>query len=190
MRPKYVPRVHDTMLRDAADRLLDGGSSRLVTLVGRSSTGKTRACWELARYLDQRQPGRWRVWHPYDPTRPQSVVADLERVGARTVVWLNEAQNYLMPPDASLGERLAAGLRTLLHDAGRTPVLVLATLWPEYWGLLTVRPDAGHQDPYAQARELLAGTAVTVADTFTPAQVTGSLAAGADARLRYAAEPR
>ncbi|MFI1997069.1 hypothetical protein [Actinoplanes sp. NPDC020271] len=97
--PGYVPRVHDTLLREAADGLLGGGSSRLVTLVGGSSTGKTRACWELVRYLDQKQPRQWRVWHPYDPTRPQAAVADLQRVGPCTVVWLNEAQHYLMPTD-------------------------------------------------------------------------------------------
>jgi TPR repeat protein len=186
--PGYVPRAHDTLLREAADRLLGGESSRLVTLVGGSSTGKTRACWELAHYLDQKQPGRWWVWHPYDPTRPQAAVADLERVGAHTVVWLNEAQHYLMPTDSGLGEQLAAGLRTLLHDPGRAPVLVLATLWPQYFDTLTVRPDAGQSDPYAQARELLAGTAVTVADTFTPDQVAALSSAGVDARLRYAAE--
>lgn len=166
--PGYAPRGHDILLREAADQMVGGGASRLVTLVGGSSTGKTRACWELARYLDQRQPGRWWVWHPYDPTRSQAAVADLDRVGSHTVVWLNEAQHYLMPTDPTLGERLAAGLQTLLHDPVRTPVLILATLWPQYWDTLTVRPTEGQPDPYIQARELLTGTAVTVADTFAP----------------------
>ncbi|MFC4063682.1 tetratricopeptide repeat protein [Actinoplanes subglobosus] len=185
--PRYVPRSHDLLLREVADQVLGDGSSRLVTLVGGSSTGKTRACWELARYLDQRQPGRWRVWHPYDPTRPQAAVADLKQVGPQTVMWLNEAQHYLMPTDPALGERLAAGLRTLLQDSGRAPVLVLATLWPQHWDTLTVRPGTGQPDPHAQARELVVGTAVPIADTFTPEQVAGLAAAGADARLRYAA---
>jgi hypothetical protein len=186
--PEYVPRAHDILLREVADQVLGGGFSRLATLVGGSSTGKTRACWELAGYLDQQQPGRWRVWHPYDPTRPQAAVADLERVGPGTVVWLNEAQHYLMPTDPDLGERLAAGLRTLLHDPARAPVLVLATLWPQYWDTLTVRPAAGQPDPYAQARELLAGTALMVADAFAPDQVAALGTAGVDARLRYAAK--
>lgn len=81
----YVPRRHDAQLREAVEVLTEE-SSRLITVVGGSSTGKTRACWELVRYLDQRDPGRWWVWHPYDPTRPQALLADLERVGAYTMV--------------------------------------------------------------------------------------------------------
>lgn len=186
--PGYVRRAHDARLREIADRMLNGGGSRLVTLVGGSSTGKTRACWELACDLDKEQPGQWRVWHPYDPTRPQAALADIERVGAHTVVWLNDAQHYLMPADSVEGERLAAGLRTLLQDPDRAPVLVLATLWPQFWGTLTVRPDTGEPDLYAQARELLDGTMVSVADTFTVDQVAALTAAGGDAQLRYAAE--
>lgn len=112
----------------------------------------------------------------------------MEKVGPGTIVWLNEAQHYLMPTDPGVGERLAAGLRALLQDEGRAPVLVLATLWPRYWDTLTVRPGAGEPDPYAQASELLTGTVVKVADTFTPGQVAALATARADARLRYAAE--
>lgn len=66
--PGYVSRAHDVRLRELVDGMLADGQSRLVTLVGGSSTGKTRACWELVRHLEQRLPGRWRVWHPFDPT--------------------------------------------------------------------------------------------------------------------------
>ncbi|OWV04721.1 hypothetical protein B5D80_19715 [Micromonospora wenchangensis] len=186
--PVYVSRPHDAQLREVADQVVAQGSSRLLTVVGGSSTGKTRACWELVQYLDQQQPGRWRVWHPYDPTRPQAALADLDQVGACTVVWLNEAQHYLMPTDRGLGERIAAGLRTLVHDPLRGPVLVLATLWPQYWDALTFRPGAGEPDLYAQARELLTGTAVTIAARFTQDQVAALTAAGIDPRVRYAAE--
>jgi len=179
--PAYVLRTHDGQLRHVAEAVM-GGSSRLVTLVGGSSTGKTRACWELVQYLEYRQPGRWRLWHPYDPTRPEAAVAALDQIGPDTIVWLNEAQFYLAPPDASLGERIAAGLRTLLQDQRRTPVLVLATLWPQHWSALTTRPD-----PYAQARDLLTGTTITVADGFTSAEVAGLDAVGVDPRLRQAA---
>ena len=84
----------------------------MVMLVGSSSTGKTRACWEAV----QRLPAGWRLWHPIDPDRPQAALAELKQVGPRTVVWLNEAQFYLMPEREGLGERIAAGLRTLLND--------------------------------------------------------------------------
>ena len=100
-------------------------------------------------------------------------------------MWLNEAQFYLDVPEAGLGERVAAGLRELLRDPVRAPVLVLATLWPRFWDTLTARPD-GNDDPHAQARELLAGHDITVPAAFTPAQVAGLSRAG-DARLALAA---
>jgi hypothetical protein len=50
------------------------------------------------------------------------------------VVWLNEAQFYLAPADAGLGERVAAGLRELLRHPGRAPLLVLATSTPTQTG--------------------------------------------------------
>ncbi|MEU7617236.1 hypothetical protein AB0B27_14245 [Micromonospora rifamycinica] len=189
--PGYVSRAHDVRLREVADGLTADGRSRLAVLVGGSSTGKTRACWELVRYLDRREPGRWQVWHPYDPTRPGAALADLDRVGPDTVVWLNEAQHYLMPADAETAERVAARLRSLLHDQVRAPVLVLATLWPEYWHTLTTRLPIGAVDVHAQARELLTGTvlstSLTLPDAFTPAEVATLDGAGGDARLRHAA---
>ncbi len=185
--PRYVPRAHDGRLRTVVHELLASGMSRWVTLVGGSSTGKTRACWELVRYLEQQQPGRWRLWHPYDPTRPEAALADLERVGPNTVVWFNEAQFYLGPTDPGLGERIAAGLRSLLGDRGRGPVLVLATLWPEWWNTLTARPAGGEPDRFAQSRYLLTGTRIGVADGFTPEEVAGLRDAGVDPRLRQAA---
>ena len=98
-------------------------------LVGGSSTGKTRACWEALQLLRDR-PGQWRLWHPIDPSRPEAALRELPGIGPRTVVWLNEAQFYLDAADGGLGERVAAGLRELLRDPARAPVLVLATLWP------------------------------------------------------------
>ena len=102
-------------------------------LVGGSSTGKTRACWQALESLRGVEPG-WRLWHPIDP---QAALAGLPRVGPRTVVWLNEAQRYLDTTDGT-GERVAAGLRELLRDRARGPVLVLvlATLWPQFWDAL------------------------------------------------------
>ena len=83
------------------------------------------------------RPGPWRLWHPIDPSRPDAALRELPGIGPRTVVWLNEAQFYLDAADGGLGERVAAGLRELLRDPGRAPVLVLATLWPAVLG----RPD-------------------------------------------------
>ncbi|MEU9917781.1 transcriptional regulator [Streptomyces sp. NPDC051001] len=149
--PAYVERAHDRFLRAALDRAVRGASA-MVTLVGGSSTGKTRACWEAV----QRLPHGWRLWHPIAPTRPDALLADINAVTQRTVVWLNEAQFYLLDPGPRNGERIAAALRTLVADVRRGPVLVLATLWPNHWDVLTRQPAALH-DPYAQQRALLTG---------------------------------
>ena len=181
--PPYVPREHDQVLGQVV-RAAAEGRSGIAVLVGGSSTGKTRACWEaLALLRDQDPP--WRLWHPIDPSRPDAALRELPGIGPRTVVWLNEAQFYLDPAEAGLGERVAAGLRELLRDPGRAPVLVLATMWPRFWDTLTARP-AGGEDRHAQARELLAGHDITVPAAFTPAQMD-QLARAADVRMVLAA---
>ena len=107
------------------------GASGIAVLVGGSSTGKTRACWEALGLLRDQGPP-WRLWHPIDPSRPDAALRELPAIGPRTVVWLNEAQFYLEVTAGRLGERVAAGLRELLRERDRGPVLVLATLWPEF----------------------------------------------------------
>ena len=181
--PAYVPREHDTELGSVVEAAAEG-SSGIAVLVGGSSTGKTRACWEALQLLRD-QPGQWRLWHPIDPSRPDAALRELPAVGPRTVVWLNEAQHYLLTPASQLGERVAAGLRELLRDPARAPVVVLATLWPRYWDDLTADP-AGGADPHAQARELLTGRDITVRAAFTAAQLQQLSQAG-DARLAQAA---
>ncbi|MFF4503216.1 tetratricopeptide repeat protein [Streptomyces sp. NPDC001401] len=183
--PVYVERDHDGKLHTVVAEA-GAGSSRLVTLVGESSTGKTRACWEALRAL----PAGWRLWHPIDPTRPEAALADLARLPPRTVVWLNDAQHYLLTPGTDLGERVAAGLRTLLGDPDRAPVLVLATVWPEYWTMLATPPTArAGTDPHAQARALLTGHEVRVPTAFSGLDLLAA-ARGAeqDPRLKYAVE--
>ena len=182
--PAYVPREHDTELGRVV-RAAAEGSSGIAVLVGGSSTGKTRACWEVLQLLRDR-PRQWRLWHPIDPSRPDAALRELPAIRLRTVVWLNEAQFYLDVADGGLGELVAAGLRELLRDPARAPVLVLATLWPQFWHGLTARPSEGGADPHAQARELLAGRDITVPAAFTVAQLQRLSQAG-DARLAQAA---
>ena len=180
--PPYIRRPHDEELAQVVARAV-GGRSAMAVLVGGSSTGKTRACWEAIHLL----PPGWRLWHPIDPTRPEAVLAELPRVGPRTVVWLNETQLYLLDTPADTGERVAAALRAMLTDSRRAPVLVLGTLWAEFWDSLTARP-AGAADPHAQARELLAGRDIPVPSVFTePALQDLQRAAAADVRLAAAA---
>ncbi|MFC7903340.1 helix-turn-helix domain-containing protein [Streptomyces griseoincarnatus] len=156
----YVRRAHDQVMAETVSEVRES-HSRMLVLVGSSSTGKTRACWEAVQPLAS---FGWRLWHPYDPTRAEAALADLEQVAPRTVVWLNEAQHYLGDPQA--GERIAAALHTLLTDPNRGPVLILGTLWPEYADQYTTMPRPGGPDPHSRVRELLAGRTVTVPDTF------------------------
>ncbi|MEV6239207.1 hypothetical protein [Lentzea sp. NPDC051838] len=177
--PPYIRRSHDAVL-DSAVRAAFAGTSAMSVLVGGSSTGKTRACWEAVRTL----PAPWRLWHPISPGRPQAVLADLGHLQPHTVLWLNESHHYLLTPGSVLGEQVAAGLRELLRSA--SPVLVLGTLWPEYWQTLTREPGPAEPDPHAQARALLVGTGTRVADEFTAADVAAA-AATAEPRLVEAA---
>ena len=177
--PVYVPREHDTALATVVAAAA-AGASGIAVLVGESSTGKTRACWQALEVLRGLEP-EWRLWHPIDPHGAQ---AGLPGVGPRTVVWLNEAQRYLETSDGT-GEQLAAGLRKLLPDQARGPALVLATLWPEAWARLTASPS-GATDPHAHARELVAGHTIRVPDAFTHEELR-ELATADDPRLAQAA---
>ena len=167
----YIPRPHDEQLRLVMTDALHGRSGILV-LVGGSSTGKTRACWEAVQLL----PDSWRLWHPISPGRPDAVIEDLDRIQPRTVVWLNETHHYLLTHNSDLGERVAARLRELLRDPSRAPVVVLGTLWPEYWQRLTTHLPvlARAEDPHAQARDLLANAGVEVAEAFTTSDITAA----------------
>ncbi|MFD5634779.1 hypothetical protein ACFWJM_11650 [Streptomyces sp. NPDC127077] len=147
------------------------GRSGIVVLVGTSSTGKTRACWEAVQPLAEKG---WRLWHPFDPTRAEAALRDLERVGPRTVVWLNEAQHYLGDP--KFGERIAAAVHRLLIDEQRGPVLVLGTLWPEYAHDYTTLPRPGGDDPYSRVRELLAGRTESIPDIFDTRALAAAMA--------------
>jgi hypothetical protein len=175
--PPYVRRTHDEDLAAIVGRAA-GGRSGMAVLVGGSLTGKTRACWEALSLL----PARWRLWHPYDPIRPEAALADVGRVGPRTVVWLAETQLYLNTP-GDTGERVAAALTRLLTDPARGPVLVLGTLWPVHWDALT---QDRHGRP--QACALLDGTSIPVPTAFTgPALAELKQAGASDPRLAAAA---
>jgi hypothetical protein len=120
--PPYACRAHDDVLA-AVVAAAAGGQSRLAVLVGGSSTGKTRACWEAVT-APGALPAGWQLWHPYEPARPQALLEGLAAVAPRTVIWLNEAQLYLLEAPADAAERAAAALQAVLGDSGRGPVLV------------------------------------------------------------------
>lgn len=183
--PSYVGRRHDEELSALVDATAQG-RTQMVVLVGSSSTGKTRACWEAVQPLVKYG---WRLWHPFDPTRAEAALADIERVGPRTVVWLNEAQHYL-GAGGGLGERIAASLHALLTDPERGPVLVLGTLWPEYATTYTALPRPDVEDRYPRVRELLAGRQIALPDSFDTAAIAEAraLATAGDRQLAHALE--
>jgi hypothetical protein len=177
--PEYLIRAHDrTLDRLVADALGPAPKSGHVMLVGGSSTGKTRALYEmLHRRVDVGQvhgslaSSGWRVWPSLNPLPPRRFLDELGSVGPRTVVWLNEAQRYLLDPPAELRTEIATALRELLMDSARGPVLLLGTLWPEFWVELTRKPTAGEADQFVAARRLVEHSYVHVPDTFTSVEV-------------------
>lgn len=154
--PPYVPRAHDRQLAEIVQRAIDGESAMAVLVAG-SSAGKTRTLWEALTPL--RDVGGWRLWHPLAPTRSQAL-DELAQVRARTVVWLNESQEYLGGDDDTANERIAVALERLLADHRRAPVLVLGTLWPVHHARL-------RRDPASQVRKLLEAKAIAVPEAFT-----------------------
>ncbi|MEU9268931.1 transcriptional regulator [Streptomyces sp. NPDC048251] len=179
--PAYVRRPHDEHLATLVEAA-DEGHSGMAVLVGSSSTGKTRACWEAVQPLAALG---WRLWHPFDPTRAEAALADLNRVEPQTVVWLNDAQQYL---GGESGERIAAAVHGLLTDVSRSPVLLLGTLWTEYQNDYLALPRSGSPDPHPQARALLAGRLITLPDRFDHIAITKAraLAAAGDRQLAHA----
>jgi TPR repeat protein len=136
----YVHRDHDVRLR----QLLSAPTEPVMAvLVGGSSTGKTRAAFEAIR----RCLPDWSLLRPVDaPDLLEQVRSGA--VGPETVLWLNEAQIFLRgQPD------VAVALRQLLGRG--EPVVVIGTMWPEFWKELTSTPDDAGPDVNHQARELL-----------------------------------
>ncbi|MEW1583419.1 hypothetical protein AB0407_35900 [Streptomyces microflavus] len=166
--PGYVHREHDRVLAEAV-REAGQGYSRMAVLVGESSTGKTRACWEAVQPLAAKG---WRLWHPFDPTRAEAALEELHEVGPRTVVWLNEAQHYF--GDRAFGEQIAAAVHALLVEPKRAPVLVLGTLWHQYFTQYTALPGPDGADPHSRVRELLAGRTTSVPESFDASDLTAA----------------
>ncbi|MGW8329830.1 hypothetical protein ACWGLE_18230 [Streptomyces sp. NPDC055897] len=182
--PIYVVRDHDRRVREGINRALSE-QSVIITLVGESSTGKTRTFWEAIHGL----PSNWRLWQALDSPPQADLAAELEQVGPCTVVWLNEAQRFLLTADPAEGERVAAALRRILHSPERRPVLILVTLWPEYWEQLTSEPHNGQRDLHPHARHFLNGSSIRVPITFEPDDLENlRQAALLDSRLAQAME--
>ncbi|MER7486892.1 hypothetical protein ABTY20_13525 [Streptomyces sp. NPDC126497] len=185
--PLYVERQHDRWLADAVNDLVARAAGQpagvLAVLVGESSTGKTRACWEALNLL----PPDWRLVLPLVPSPAEALIAALAEITPRTVLWLDEIHRFL---SGDRGEQAAAHLREVLNDPRRGPLLVLGTTWPDLWADL-VKPckDGDRGDTHAQARALLTGKHYRVPDTFEETDVPElRRLAAADLRLKEALE--
>ncbi|WP_189022639.1 hypothetical protein [Nocardia rhizosphaerihabitans] len=177
--PPYVRRAHDNRLAEVVERAL-AGSSGTAVLLADSSTGKTRALWEALEPLRAR--GGWWLWHP-SPHRPEELREQLDRVGPRTVVWLNETQRYFSPLDEQARGRLAEHLQTVLTNTRRAPILVLGSLWREHYRTLCSDGTS------SATRALLEPATVTLPENFAGADMDAMrAAAGQDPRLKMAVD--
>jgi tetratricopeptide (TPR) repeat protein len=181
--PAYVRREHDVRLGEVVQAAA-AGRSGIAVVAGGSSTGKTRACWEALVPL--RESGGWRLWQPADA---RASLSQLQKIGSRTVVWLDETHNhYLHTPGTPDGEQLASGIRGLLHDPAAAPVLVLAIMWDSTWDKLTTMPPDAGDSGHPRARSLLLGHGIRVPTAVTSHDDLMGLrtAAASDPRLAEA----
>ena len=168
--PRYVRREHDDLV---AGLLGDVADSVMVVLTGESSTGKTRALYEAV--TGHKVLRDWPLVYPRTSDELLRM-ASADRGTGEMVLWLNETHNYL---GGTNGEAVAAWLRTQLDGSRPGRIVVLGTLWPQYWAELIAHPAPGHHDGNAHVRALLQHVVrrVRVADRFSQEQVA---ALGAD----------
>jgi hypothetical protein len=182
--PEYVPRAHDTCLRKLVEPVR---GSLLAVLVGDSSSGKTRALWEAARLL----PSDWRIWRPMglDPSRALLEALATDQMPTHTVLWLDDLRGFLSPASGEDGGKIAAGLRGLLADRSRAPVLIFGTLWREDWSTFTADRKGDQPDGLSRARELLSSAeTIRVPEEFSAGDLDQlALVSAADPRLALAA---
>jgi hypothetical protein len=163
----YVPRPHDAALAEVVKAAV-AGRSGIAVLVSDSTSGKTRACYEALARLAEDPARRWQVW-PATATGPETLRDALPSVPAGTVVWLDELRDYLVEPPTAVAEGIAVALRALLDDEAKRPVVVLATMWPRFWDLLTA---------HRRFERLLQGADIAVPDTFGDTARAAALATG------------
>ncbi|MFJ6195778.1 hypothetical protein [Micromonospora sp. NPDC092111] len=138
--PRYLRRTHDDRLE--SELLWRAERGGLVVLIGESTSGKTRSCWEAIR----KTLPEWRIWHPRSPTRPEAILEALSSgaITPNTIIWLNELQLYF---PRGLGRQVASALQEIVSAPARGPVIALGTIWKKEWDALL--------DSDAEVRHLL-----------------------------------
>ena len=176
--PEYVPRDADAAAHGVRARVAAAAErGGFVLLVGGSSVGKTRCAVEAIREL---LPDWWLVY----PDGPGEVATLAEAPVPRTVVWLDELQRYLDGEQGLTG----AAVRALL--TARHPVVLIGTMWPDWYTTYTALPEPGGADPHAREREVLElAVVVRIGSEFTAAERDRARAAATrDRRLAVALE--
>ncbi|MEU7060710.1 tetratricopeptide repeat protein [Streptomyces sp. NPDC046197] len=144
--PTFVPRPHDTALKELLSAAVKRDENKLVLIRGDSCTGKTRSAFEAIREVVP-------DWDLSNFGTAESLRAslDIDGIKPRTVLWLDSGHRYLY---GAVGESIAAALLERL-DKSRGPVFTLITLWREHDHTLTSDPLPGQEDTHLQARLLL-----------------------------------
>ncbi|MFF1610620.1 hypothetical protein ACFVYA_22805 [Amycolatopsis sp. NPDC058278] len=155
----YIRRDHDETIVSALTG--EHRSAKLVILVGGSSIGKTRACYEA---IVRTNPDSSLI----APEDADELAALLENgVPSNTVLWLDDFQRYV---NGLNGEAVAAGLRRQLAASSHRGdhLVVIGSMWPHWWLTLTRTPGARPRDAHSAARNLLAlADKITVVEDFS-----------------------
>lgn len=152
--PPYVPRDAD-LAPDARESGRPGlraliaeaqREGRFVLLVGTSSVGKTRSAYEAVTAL---LPD-WALIQPR--TDGNDLTQLVAAPNPRTVLWLDEVQRYFTDSSGLTADTVRAIL------AGKEPILIIATMWPDRYERYTTPPPhdrADEPDLYRREREVL-----------------------------------
>ncbi|WP_033340359.1 coiled-coil domain-containing protein [Catenuloplanes japonicus] len=171
--PAYVGRDFDDRLRDMIAKGATGGC--FVLMIGGSSTGKTRSLYEavLAVVPD---------WWLLQPADAADVLRAAENPTEKTVLWLDELQNFL-GADPPLTLAVLDGLR-------RAGTIIVGTLWfEEYLPRTAVHRPAGVDKHVRDRRLLESATPIEVPDVLSAGEREKAVAlAATDSRIREALE--
>ncbi len=129
--PTYVLRDVDADLQTFLAVSKERGGFAL--LVGPAAVGKTRTAYEAIR----RVLPEWRMLIPDNGNVINELVSDPRRDLGRSVIWLNETQNFLTSDKAIV----AANVRRLLMNK-RRPVILIGTIWPDTFDQLRAKRHA------------------------------------------------
>lgn len=167
--PTYIERDIDVDLRAAVEAAQR--APKFVLLVGASSTGKTRSAHAA---IEATMP----EWELLVPLTPQRLLEELTTRSRwdRTVIWLNELQSVLAPPNQ---DDVAAKLWDLLQT--KEALLLIGTLWPIYYQDYVDAHVAAPDEAATPTRLLLsAAQVISVPTVFSDGELAAAKRAAAD----------